>query len=128
VNKLQFRVLYREFLLRVVDLELLAPQGDITKLLGQFVALLAIVSLWILLPSVGMAAHRQCDAGVLPVRGVLGRVSSQACPATSSPPNPLCPHGHFRATVVILDPQERPADRSFQRQADHSKPIGRPLG
>jgi len=56
VNSLQFRVLYRQFLLRVVDLELLAPQGDITKLLGQFVALLAIVSLWILLPSVGLAA------------------------------------------------------------------------
>jgi hypothetical protein len=74
------------------------------------------------------AWHRQCDAGALPVRGVLGRVSSQARPATSSPPNPLCPHGHFRATVVILDPQERPADRSYQRQADHSKPIGRPLG
>jgi len=57
VNTLQFRVLYRQFLLRVVDLELLAPQGDITKLLGQFVALLAIVSLWILLPSVGLAAR-----------------------------------------------------------------------
>jgi hypothetical protein len=57
VKKLQFRVLYRQFLLRVVDLELLAPQGDITKLLGQFVALLAIVSLWILLPSVSMAAR-----------------------------------------------------------------------
>src|ERR1035441_7022003 len=57
VNRLQFRVLYRQFLLRVVDLELLAPQGDITKLLGQFVALLAIVSLWILLPSVQLAAQ-----------------------------------------------------------------------
>ncbi|MGA2146392.1 MAG: serine hydrolase [Bryobacteraceae bacterium] len=57
MNQLQFRVLYRQFLLRVVDLELLAPQGDITKLLGQFVALLAIVSLWILLPSVGVAAQ-----------------------------------------------------------------------
>src|ERR1035438_9540566 len=55
--RLQFRVLYRQFLLRVVDLELLAPQGDITKLLGQFVALLVIVGLWILLPSVGLAAQ-----------------------------------------------------------------------
>jgi CubicO group peptidase (beta-lactamase class C family) len=54
--KRQFRVLYREFLLRIVDLELLAPQGDISKLLGQFAALLTIISLWILLPSVGLAA------------------------------------------------------------------------
>jgi CubicO group peptidase (beta-lactamase class C family) len=56
MTKLQFRVLYREFLFRVVDLELLAPQGDISKLLGQFAALLVFVSLWILLPSVGLAA------------------------------------------------------------------------
>lgn len=56
MSRLQFRVLYRQFLLRIVDLELLAPQGDITKLLGQFVALLATVSLWILLPSVFIAA------------------------------------------------------------------------
>src|SRR5260370_2314518 len=40
----QFRVLYREFLFRMVDLELLAPEGDITKLLGQFAALLAFIS------------------------------------------------------------------------------------
>src|SRR5215472_4637324 len=50
VTKLQFRMLYREFLFRIVDLELLAPQGDITKLLGQFAALLVIVSLWVMLP------------------------------------------------------------------------------
>lgn len=52
----QFRVLYREFLLCIVDLELLAPQGNVTKLLGQFAALLMTISLWILLPSVGLAA------------------------------------------------------------------------
>lgn len=56
MRKLQFRILYREFLFRVVDLELLAPQGDITKLLGQFAALLVLVSLWVLLPSVFIAA------------------------------------------------------------------------
>ncbi len=43
----QFRVLYREFLFRVVDLEILRPQGDIGKLLGQFAALLLVVSLWL---------------------------------------------------------------------------------
>ena len=44
MTKIQFRVLYREFLFRVVDLELLAPQGDIAKLLGQFAAVLIFLS------------------------------------------------------------------------------------
>jgi CubicO group peptidase (beta-lactamase class C family) len=55
MNRLQFRVLYRQFLLRIIDLDLLAPQGDVTKLLGQFAALLAIVSLWVMTPAVGLA-------------------------------------------------------------------------
>jgi hypothetical protein len=37
----QFRLLYRDFLFRMVDLELLATQGDVQKLLGQFAALLS---------------------------------------------------------------------------------------
>lgn len=41
---MKFRVLYRVFLLRVVDLELLSADGDTTKLLGQFAALFAAVS------------------------------------------------------------------------------------
>jgi len=41
----QFRVLYREFLFRMVDLELLSARGDINKLLGQVGALLAALSL-----------------------------------------------------------------------------------
>ena len=43
----QFRILYRQFLFRMVDLELLAAdaQGDIHKLLGQFAALLVFISL-----------------------------------------------------------------------------------
>ena len=45
--KLQFRILYREFLFRVVDLELLSAQTDMSKLLGQFAALL--VSMFLLL-------------------------------------------------------------------------------
>jgi hypothetical protein len=45
MTRLQFRVLYREFLFRVVDLELLSPEGDIGKLLGQFAALLLFLSL-----------------------------------------------------------------------------------
>ncbi len=35
-RRLQFRTLYRVFLLRVVDLELLSADGDPTKLIGQF--------------------------------------------------------------------------------------------
>ena len=37
MTKLQFRVLYREFLFRMVDLELLSADalGDSSKLLGQ---------------------------------------------------------------------------------------------
>jgi CubicO group peptidase (beta-lactamase class C family) len=50
MSQLQFRVLYREFLFRVVDLEILAPQGDITRLLGQLAALLLTVSLGLVLP------------------------------------------------------------------------------
>ena len=37
----QFRILYRDFLFRLVDLEVLSPDGDIQKLVGQLVALLA---------------------------------------------------------------------------------------
>jgi hypothetical protein len=35
VSKLQFRVLYRVFLLRVIDLELLSGDGDASKLLDS---------------------------------------------------------------------------------------------
>jgi CubicO group peptidase (beta-lactamase class C family) len=44
MTRLQFRVLYRQFLFRMVDLELLAPEGDINQLLGQFAALLMFLS------------------------------------------------------------------------------------
>ena len=46
--KLQLRVLYRQFLFRVFDLEVLSAhaQGDANKLLGQFAALLVFVSVW----------------------------------------------------------------------------------
>jgi hypothetical protein len=55
MTRRQFRVLYREFLFRIIDLELLAPQGEISKLLGQFAAVLVIVGFWILLPAVVMS-------------------------------------------------------------------------
>ncbi len=42
---LQFRVLYRQFLLRVVDLEALSIQADIPRVLGQFASVLILFSL-----------------------------------------------------------------------------------
>src|SRR5581483_6584528 len=63
----QFPVLYREFLFRVVDLEILTPRGDIGKLLGQFAALLVVVSVWLVLPILGIAS-----AGETPEVGLLG--------------------------------------------------------
>jgi hypothetical protein len=50
MEKLQFRVLYRQFLLRVVDLELLSAQGDPTKLLGQFATVLLTFSSVVSIP------------------------------------------------------------------------------
>jgi pimeloyl-ACP methyl ester carboxylesterase len=40
----QFRILYRDFLSRMVDIEVLSARGDIQKLLAQFAALLAALS------------------------------------------------------------------------------------
>jgi len=44
VGQLQFLVLFRTFLLRVVDLELLSADADMTRLLGQFAAMFAGLS------------------------------------------------------------------------------------
>jgi hypothetical protein len=42
---LQFRILYRQFLLRVVDLEALSIQADVVGFLGQFAGVLIMVSM-----------------------------------------------------------------------------------
>lgn len=42
---LQFRILYRQFLLRVVDLEALSMHADIPRFLGQFASVLIFISL-----------------------------------------------------------------------------------
>ena len=42
---LEFRVLYRQFLLRVVDLESLSIEADIPRFLGQFAGVLIMISL-----------------------------------------------------------------------------------
>ena len=57
MHSIQFRVLYRVFLMRVVDLEVLSADGDPTKLLGQFAALLSGVSLLFCVPLLLGAAH-----------------------------------------------------------------------
>ena len=69
MNWRQFRTLYREFLFRIVDLELLAPQGDITKLLGQFAALLIVISVGLTVLGVGTAAAIQSIPDQSPLIG-----------------------------------------------------------
>jgi hypothetical protein len=60
MTNLQFRVLYREFLFRMVDLELLSAhaQGDMSKLFGQFAALLVFLSLGFSIPALGFGGSR----------------------------------------------------------------------
>ncbi len=57
-EKLQFRVLFREFRLRVIDLELLSADGDTSKLLGQFATVLLSFSFLVSLPILLLGAGR----------------------------------------------------------------------
>ncbi|MCX6593502.1 MAG: hypothetical protein NTZ56_18465 [Acidobacteria bacterium] len=66
----QFPVLYREFLFRMVDLEIIANRGDLTKLLGQFGAFLGAISFM-----VGASAVR-----LLYVEGTPSDIFAQAWP------------------------------------------------
>jgi hypothetical protein len=58
VGQLQFLVLFRTFLLRVIDLELLSADADTTRLLGQFAALFAglsyLFTFWLLAAPKGL--------------------------------------------------------------------------
>src|SRR5262245_51333882 len=60
MNILQWRVLYRQFLFRVFDREVFSAQaqGDANKLLGQFAALLAFVSVALSLPAILLSTSR----------------------------------------------------------------------
>ncbi|WP_321475108.1 serine hydrolase domain-containing protein [uncultured Paludibaculum sp.] len=61
MEKVQFRVLYRQFLFRMVDLEILSADalGDSNKLLGQFAALLIFLSIFFLSgPTLAVASSR----------------------------------------------------------------------
>jgi hypothetical protein len=65
MTKIQFHVLYREFLFRMVDLELLAPQGDINRLLGQFAALLILLGSFLSLAALGLGSSRMPRSALL---------------------------------------------------------------
>ncbi|HMC59705.1 MAG TPA: serine hydrolase, partial [Candidatus Solibacter sp.] len=67
MTKLQFRVLYREFLFRMVDLEVLSAHalGDVNKLLGQFAALLVFISLGLSITAFGFAGSRMAPVARL---------------------------------------------------------------
>lgn len=62
--KRQFRILYREFLFRMVDLEILSAHalGDSSKLLGRFAALLVFISLGLSWAAFGFAETRMTPA------------------------------------------------------------------
>ena len=55
MERRQFRILYRQFLFRLADVEALSAhaQGDSNKLLGQFASLLILASVVISLPALG---------------------------------------------------------------------------
>jgi pimeloyl-ACP methyl ester carboxylesterase len=66
MTKLQFRVLYRSFLLQIVDLELVPAHGDPSRLLIQIAALLAAASFMIailILPPYAHATASQIASG-----------------------------------------------------------------
>src|SRR5947209_87879 len=67
MEKQQFRVLYREFLFRMVDLEVLSAGalGDMSKLFGQFASLLIVLSIILTLPALGYADRRLGPHGML---------------------------------------------------------------
>ena len=74
MTNLQFRVLYHEFLSRMVDLELLSvhARGDASTLLGQFAALLIFISLGLTMTAIGFA-----DAGLRPVEFLIAGWSAE---------------------------------------------------
>jgi hypothetical protein len=70
----QFRLLYREFLFRMVDLEVLSAHalGDANKLLGQFAALLVFISNLLSLAAFGFAGSHMAPPARLAFTMVIG--------------------------------------------------------
>ncbi len=73
MKETQFRILYRQFLFRMVDLELLSAdaKGDMGKLFGQFAALLIFISIGLTLLA-GMAG----GTGLPPLAQLIGEWSA----------------------------------------------------
>ena len=73
MKRLQFRVLYREFLFRIVDLELLSAhaEGDSRTLLGQFASLLIFFGM-ILAAAAGLWAATVKDSRLPPLMQMIG--------------------------------------------------------
>ncbi len=67
----QFRVLYRSFLLRVIDLQLLSASGDVRNLLAQLASLLAAYSFVLAILTVSHFAQSSADPSKL-VAGAWG--------------------------------------------------------
>src|SRR5579872_486308 len=69
MTKLQFRVLYREFLFRMVDLELLSSHalGDSNRLLGQFASLLIFLSILLTAPALGFGQGTRLEQAFYPL-------------------------------------------------------------
>jgi len=57
-QKQHFRVLYDVFLMRVIDLELLSPNGDPTRLMGQFATIFTSISFLFALPIILLGGGR----------------------------------------------------------------------
>lgn len=59
MTKIQFRILYREFLFRMVDLDVLSSsaQGDMSKLFGQFAALLVFLGIGFCIPAMNFGGR-----------------------------------------------------------------------
>jgi len=71
MDRQQFRVLYHEFLFRMVDLEVLSVQGDIKQLLGQFGGLLVFFSAMVTLGAMFFdPRHRSPAAAMATIWGV----------------------------------------------------------
>jgi hypothetical protein len=58
MRNLQFRALYRVFLLRIVDLELMSTDADPSKLIGQFATIFITISVILAFPVLLLAGHR----------------------------------------------------------------------
>src|SRR5580704_253006 len=66
METLQFRILFRQFLLRVVDVELLSASADPTKLLGQLITVMLSFSFFISIPVIlGGGRLSETEARVL---------------------------------------------------------------